>query len=153
MKSIVTRAVLLLIAAALSWASILNSQGEIEETIQPIQYSTIGHGPKILLLHDSSNADQDWAKTARCLASRFEVTLVDISQFLDDHQGVQLLRQAIRELEIDDSHISGSANGKAIALRYALSFPEQSNHFILPESSEDLQILADIVNSTHFSKS
>lgn len=153
MKSLATRAALLLAAASLSLFTILKTQGSIVEPTPAVSYSTIGHGPSILLLHDSSYADRDWANTACDLASHFQVTLVDISKLLDDHQGIHQLRQALIDLEIDDSHISGSANGAPLAIRYALSFPGQSHHFVLPQNSEDLQILAEIVNSTPFSKS
>ncbi len=138
MKSLATRAVLLLAAAGISLLSILKTQGNIERSLTEVPYSTIGHGPSILLLHDSSREDQDWANTARTLSSCFEVTLIDISLLLQDHHGVQQLHQAIRQLEIDDSHIAGSANGNPLALRYALSYPSQSHHFILPQNSEDL---------------
>ncbi|MBD5779007.1 hypothetical protein IEN85_05845 [Pelagicoccus sp. NFK12] len=153
MKSLATRALLLLAASGLSLFTLLKTHGTPGETDAPIPYSTIGHGPSILLLHDSSTADLDWAETARRLSTRFEVTLVDISKIIHDHQGIRQLRQTLAKLDIDDSHIAGSANGNKFALRYALSFPQESHHFVLPQNSEDLQILADIVNSTPFCKS
>lgn len=116
-------------------------------------YSTSGHGPSIVLLHDSSPNDIDWARAARKLATRFEVTLIDISQFVDDSQGVRRLRQAISDLSIDDTHISGSAHGAEFAHRYARTHPSQCDPFILPQNSEDLEILADLINSTPFTKS
>lgn len=153
MKSFLTRVFLLLAAAGICLFSILKTQGRVEEPVLEVQHSTTGYGPSILLLHDSSKADLDWASKAKELATRFEVTLVDISKIINDSEGVQQLRKAIRELEIDDSHIAGSANGAGLAERYARSYPYQSDHFVLPQNSEDLEILADIVNSTPFTKS
>lgn len=153
MKTLATKAALLTAAAIICVFSILKTQGNIEGLEPLVEYSTVGHGPKILLLHDSSKTDLDWAKTAQELASKFEVTFVDISKIINDTQGVQQLRQSIRTLKIDASRIAGSAHGANFALRYALSYPDQTDHFILPQDREDLQILADIVNSTPFTKS
>ncbi|MDQ8182827.1 hypothetical protein [Pelagicoccus sp. SDUM812005] len=153
MKSLATRALLLLAAAGLSLFTLLQTHGIQATTAPEVPYSTIGHGPSILLLHDSSREDLDWAKAASKLATRFEVTLVDISHLLHDHQGIRQLRQTLQALQIDDRHIAGSAKGDTLALRYALSFPSRSHHFVLPQNSDDLQILADIVNSTPFTKS
>ncbi len=153
MKSLALRVALLLAAIGLTFFTILKTQGQAEEFTSDVPYSTIGHGPKILLLHDSSNEDKDWANAARNLASHFEVTLVDISKIITNGKNVEALHQFLSQLEIDDSHIAGSANGAILAQSYALSYPNHSDSFILPKTSEDLQILADIVNSTPFTKS
>lgn len=120
---------------------------------EEIQYSVYGHGPRILLLHDSSESGKNWASSARKLANRFEVTLVDVSNLIADNRAVQRLKEFVSNLELDDSHIAGALAGEQLAIRYALSYPGQSQSFTLPQSSEDLQILADLINSTPFSKS
>ncbi|MBK1876846.1 alpha/beta fold hydrolase [Pelagicoccus mobilis] len=146
--------ILCLIAALGTYAfAITRSHANPEQEEQSLQYSKFGHGPSILLLHSSSTSELDWAEAASELANRFEVTLVDISEYLNDSKGVQRLRSALRALDIDDRRIAGSAQAEQLALRYALSYPSQSDSFTLPHNSEDLQILADIFNSTQCTNS
>lgn len=155
MKNTAAKALCILAAASLYLFAINHTQATSDpnETKPYPQYSTIGHGPSILLLHDSSADDLDWAQAAQELATRFEITLVDITAYLNDSQGVQRLRQTLRELGIDDARIAGSAQAERLALRYALSYPSQSHSFTLPHNSDDLQILAELFNSTPCTKS
>lgn len=153
MKSLAIRAAALLAAATISYFAIAQNQEEIAAVNETISYSTTGCGPKILLLHDSSSQDRAWAKAASKLASHFEVTLLDITLFLNENDGLRQLRQTIRELNIDDTHISGTAQAEHIIQRYALSYPNQTDTFILPHNCEDLETLAILFNSTNSSKS
>lgn len=153
MKNTVAKAFCLLAAVSIYFFAVKSTQATASDPTEHPSYSTIGHGPSILLLHDSSNADLDWAKAAKELASQFEVTLIDITSYLNDTKGVQRLRQTLRELNIDDTRIAGSAQAEQLALRYSLSYPSQSNSFTLPHNSEDLELLADIFNSTSCTKS
>lgn len=153
MKKQATRAAALIAAASLCLLAAAKIPAAFQSSQPTPIHSTTGHGPKILLLHDSSQSDLAWTQAARELATHFEVTLLDITEIIKDSQGVQRLRQAIRELEIDDARIAGSAHAEQLALQYALSFPQQSSSFILPNTGEDLQLLADIINSTTLSKS
>jgi len=153
MKTHAFKALCLLAAMGIYFFAVKSTQATAGDASHKLSYSTIGHGPSILLLHDSSAPDLDWAKAARELATRFEVTLVDITNYLNDNKGVQHLGQALRELNIDDARIAGSAQAEPLALRYSLSYPSRSYSFKLPHNSEDLEILADIFNSTPYTKS
>lgn len=119
----------------------------------PVTYSVQGHGPSILLLHDSSKGDLAWTKAARQLATRFEVTLVDVSDLISDSQAVNRLRSIISQLKLNDARIAGSETGELLAIRYALSYPQHTRSFTLPHNGEDLEILADLINSTPFTRS
>lgn len=123
------------------------------ENTNPIPYSKTGHGPSIILLHDSSQGDLAWAQSAKQLASRFEVILLDVSELVADSRAAQRLRTLINTLEVDSVRIAGSVHGQDLALRYALTFPLQSQSFTLPENCDDLSILADLVNATPITKS
>ncbi|EDY84568.1 hypothetical protein VDG1235_4199 [Verrucomicrobiia bacterium DG1235] len=153
MKKQAKRVAAIFAAASLSLFAVTKILADQQPAQSTVTYSTTGHGPSILLLHDSSASDQAWAETARELATRFEVTLVDITELVNDSKAVKRLRQAFRELDINDTRIAGSAHAEQLALRYALSYPSQSSSFILPHTSEDLEILADLINSTPLSKS
>ena len=119
-----------------------------------VKYSTQGYGPSIVLLHDSTSEDHEWARAASKLASRFQVTLLEIGDLAADSDSVRTLRHALRHLGMDhDTRISGSANGERLATKYALTFPLETQSFILPHHSEDIKILADLLNATPSIKS
>lgn len=120
---------------------------------ESLPYSKSGHGPSIVLLHDSSLADQRWTKAAQELAGRFEVVLLDVSDIASDSRAAQQLRKMLDELGIQEVRIAGSARAESLVLTYALTFPLQTQSFTLPHNSEDLEILAQLVNSTPLTRS
>lgn len=143
-------AVLILSLAALQAGA---TPPDAESTRLAKKHPSFGRGPSIILLHDSSLADQDWALAAQELASAFEVTLLDISEIVSDSRAAQKLRQMIDQLGIEEVRIAGSARGEPLARRYALTFPHRTRSFTLPDNCEDLKLLAQLFTSTPLTKS
>lgn len=129
------------------------TSGLTQSDTESLPYSKSGHGPSIILLHDSSLADQQWTKAAQELAGRFEVVLLDVSEIVSDNRAALRLRKMIDSLGIREVRIAGSARAESLVLAYALTFPLQTQSFTLPHNSEDLEILALLVNATPFTRS
>ncbi|MBC2605889.1 alpha/beta fold hydrolase [Pelagicoccus albus] len=153
MKKWAKPAAAILLASAIGYISLAKKTEQPSSNSEEIQITTTGHGPSIVLLHDSSQSDLHWADAAKRLSSHFQVTLVDVTSFLQSSKPIRQLRTSLKNLNINDSRIAGSAHTEQLALHYALSFPEQSASFILPHTGEDLEILADLINSHPLNKS
>ncbi|MDQ8202730.1 hypothetical protein [Pelagicoccus sp. SDUM812003] len=120
-----------------------------EKKAEPIAYSSYGHGPELVLLHNSQEHEENWINAAKQLANRFQIIVIDLSQLPDHSVSTSIIHDQLEEMGVRYARISGAPSGEEFAQRYALAYPNDSRSFLLPQSSEDLKTLTDLLNSTH----
>ena len=149
MNAIYRRAFALsLVAASLLFAYAIASPNNSKTSKSIDAYSSFGHGPDLILLHDSKAQSIHWAEAAKKLASRFHVILVDISKLPKQVVPEKTIHDELENMGITFACISGSQAGEQLALSYASSYPDSSKSFTLPQTGEDLELLTELFNST-----
>jgi len=147
----VTRRLLILLPALAALALVIALALRPHTPVSPPQRFAMGRGPTIVLLHGPGGSIQDWLPTARLLARRHRVVLVE----LPGH-GLSPLPEPVtleRAAEALDATLAaeskepvvlvGHALGGMVATMEALQHPERVRSLVLVETALRPQINGD----------
>lgn len=105
-----------------------------------LHYREMGEGPVIILLHANPGDSQDFAAIQPALAQHYRVLAPDWpgygfspaqAGFMGAAQGVQLLEEFIRSLNLGPVILLGNSLGGNVAVQYATQHPQQVERLIL----------------------
>jgi len=106
-----------------------------------INYRIIGEGQPILVLHGWGSQSEKWQKAGELLKEKkFQIIIPDLPGFgksqepfqpwnLDDY--FNFLGKFVQFLKLKKFHLLGHSFGGAVAVKYALKFPEKIEKLIL----------------------
>lgn len=110
-----------------------------------IRYWSAGRGPSsVILLHGLGGYVENWQKNVACLAQNHRVVALDLPGFgRSDKPDIQysipywtaFVQKFMRALKIDRAVLLGASMGGAIALQFALRYPQQVERLILSASA------------------
>jgi pimeloyl-ACP methyl ester carboxylesterase len=111
-----------------------------------LHYQVFGTGTPLVLAHGYGATLEMWAGQIEALSQRYQVLVYDTrghgrteaprkwaSYTLDDY--VEDQRQLMDHLGIDTAYVGGLSMGGAIALRFALTYPERLKALLLCDTS------------------
>lgn len=120
----------------------------------PTTYRAFGRGPAVVLVHGLGSSDAHWLPTARILARRFRVTLVDLPghgpsdmpQDFSLEQVTVALDRALAEIGDEPVILVGHSLGGLVAASEALAHPERVRGLVLVETALSPQVPPDARN-------
>lgn len=121
-----------------------------------------GHGPPLVLLHGSGASGDDWDRVAKALASEFTTIVIDRpghghserppGDIGNPAAQADIVHRALQQLGIAEAILVGHSWSGALALAYALAFPNDVRGAVLvqgtvyPEPSLVNRLLALLTN-------
>ncbi|NOT33860.1 MAG: alpha/beta hydrolase [Candidatus Eisenbacteria bacterium] len=114
-----------------------------ESTPTPNAHGTFGRGPRVVLVHGLGSSDADWLPTARALARRHQVTLVDLpGHGLSDmphnfslEEARVALDVALAEIGNEPVTLVGHSVGGLVCAAEALASPGRVRALVLIETA------------------
>ena len=106
-------------------------------------YLSAGQGDPVILLHGNISYGISWFPVIGPLSSRFRVIAPDVVGYgesdkhpasYDDHYYCSWLSDLMDALGLQRAHIVGHSQGGAIALHYALDYPERVEKLVIVNS-------------------
>ncbi len=112
-----------------------------------------GEGIKIIFIHGSGLNNSIWHNLKDHLSSSFEVVLVDLpghgGSYGDGYDSIEDYRDAlfniIKATDLEGSYIAGHSLGGAIAMSFALAYPQIIKGLILIGTGARLKVLPQIL--------
>jgi pimeloyl-ACP methyl ester carboxylesterase len=114
-----------------------------------------GKGEKIIFIHGAGGNARSWYFQKEYLKTSMEVILIDLPGHGEDADGtgystladyIDYVHNAIRELGIDKCYLVGHSMGGAIAMSFALSFPDVLKGIILITTGAKLRVFPEILD-------
>jgi len=106
-----------------------------------INYKIAGEGPAILILHGWGGSSDSWTNTQEILAKKnYKIIVPDLPGFgksglpsfaLNVDEFCKILEKFISELGLDRFYLLGHSFGGALAVKYALKYPQKIKGLIL----------------------
>lgn len=118
-------------------------QGQIVAGSVKTSYLSAGEGPPVILLHGAGAGAVTWYPSISAISKEFHVIAPDIVGYgeSDKPSGAYdrpyfsaWLNEFLSALEIPKAHIVGLSQGGAIALQFALDYPELVDKLVLIDS-------------------
>ncbi len=108
---------------------------------QLLQYTQLGQGEPLLILHGLFGSSKNWQSLAKQFAEDFTVYTVDLrnhgNSFHDSLMNYELMAEDVRalagHLDLNSCNIIGHSMGGKVAMLYALRYPQSISNLVVAD--------------------